>query len=183
MMRRENSIPGLLDAPPLLIAAGLFICLLTSGCGATASAKASPTPTERPIVVSSTSTVPTPTAVTGPADAVPTALTPFVPSATAPAAQTSRQPAAGTGTPATTSSDITIGDFAFTPANLTVSTGTKVTWTNIGPSNHLVAANDGSFTSSSLAQNATFSFTFNKPGTYAYHCAIHPTMVGTIIVK
>ena len=35
----------------------------------------------------------------------------------------------------------------------------------------------------SLAKGATFSFTFDKPGTYTYICSIHPTMKGTVIVK
>ena len=46
-----------------------------------------------------------------------------------------------------------------------------------------MTADDGSFDSKSLASNATFSQTFAKAGTFAYHCAIHPGMKGTVTVQ
>ena len=51
------------------------------------------------------------------------------------------------------------------------------------PTAHTVTADDGSFDSKSLASNATFSQTFAKAGTFAYHCAIHPGMKGTVTVQ
>jgi plastocyanin len=44
-------------------------------------------------------------------------------------------------------------------------------------------ANDGSFKSALFGQGGTFNHTFTKAGTYPYYCAIHPNMLGTIIVK
>jgi len=78
---------------------------------------------------------------------------------------------------------VRITDFSFTPPSSTVPSGTAVTWTNSGPSNHTVTANDGSFDSGPIQVNGKFSFTPTKPGTYAYHCSIHPTMQGTLIVS
>jgi plastocyanin len=36
--------------------------------------------------------------------------------------------------------------------------------------------------SSPLAQNQTYSFAYDKTGTFSYHCSIHPSMKGTVIV-
>jgi plastocyanin len=39
------------------------------------------------------------------------------------------------------------------------------------------------FTSGTLANGAAYQFTFTQPGTFTYHCTIHPSMTGTIIVQ
>jgi plastocyanin len=83
---------------------------------------------------------------------------------------------------------VTIADFSFAPAALTVSVGTSVTWTNNGPTGHTVTANDGSFDSDTAGNNTpidagkTFSHTFATAGTFAYHCKIHSSMTGTVTV-
>lgn len=78
---------------------------------------------------------------------------------------------------------IAIEGFAFGPAELTVPAGTTVTWTNNDGAPHTVTADDGSFGSENLATGDTFSFTFDTPGTYTYHCEIHPSMTATITVE
>ena len=78
--------------------------------------------------------------------------------------------------------NVTIDNFAFGPSSLEVSAGTEVTWTNQQGSPHTITADDGSFTSDNIAKDGTFSFTFLTPGTYTYHCEIHPNMTGTITV-
>ena len=80
---------------------------------------------------------------------------------------------------------VTISNFAFAPASLTVAPGTKVTWTNDDEEPHTVTSADGghTFKSPALDTDDKFSFTFNKAGTYKYFCSIHRQMVGTIIVK
>jgi plastocyanin len=81
---------------------------------------------------------------------------------------------------------IAIKDFAFTPAILTVAPGTTVTWTNLDGAAHAIASDAGSplsFASGSLAQGASYQFTLSQPGTYTYHCSIHPSMKGTIVVQ
>ncbi len=80
------------------------------------------------------------------------------------------------------------GNFAFSPASLTIKAGTTVMWKNTTQAPHTVTSDDGtSFDSGSAnpiaAQGGTFSFTFNTAGTFAYHCSIHPFMKATIIVQ
>ncbi len=76
----------------------------------------------------------------------------------------------------------TISDFKFTPGAITIHVGDTVTWTNNGPSDHTATANDGSFNTGTLKKGQSASHTFTKAGTFAYICAIHPFMKGTIVV-
>lgn len=85
--------------------------------------------------------------------------------------------------PAVIGSAVSIANFSFEPATITVPVGTTVTWTNNDAANHTVTADDGSFKSESLGSGATFSQTFATAGTFAYHCAIHSTMKGTVVVN
>lgn len=78
---------------------------------------------------------------------------------------------------------VEIAGFAFAPAEVSVAAGTKVEWTNTDPAVHTVTAKDGGFGSEQLQQGDTFSTTFTDAGTYAYFCAIHPAMEGTVTVK
>ena len=89
-------------------------------------------------------------------------------------ASTPQAPVAGTA--------VSIDNFAFAPAMLTVHRGATVTWTNHDEEPHTVAAEDGSFRSPGMDTNATFSFTFANPGSYDYVCSIHPVMHGTVVV-
>lgn len=72
--------------------------------------------------------------------------------------------------------------FMFSPTQLTVPAGTRVTWKNKDPEPHTIASVDGKFRSGALDEGDSFSFTFDAPGTYRYVCSIHPQMVGTIVV-
>jgi plastocyanin len=90
-----------------------------------------------------------------------------------------------TPTPTTASSSgnsVSIMNFSFSPNSLTVKVGTKVTWTNHDSVTHTVTANQGTL-NSPVPPGSSFSFTFTKAGTYAYHCSIHPSMTATIIVQ
>ena len=77
---------------------------------------------------------------------------------------------------------ISISDFKFNPAKLTVPVGTTVTWIDQDEEPHTVAAKDGSFHSPGLDTHGTYSFTFTAPGSYDYICSIHPFMTGTVVV-
>jgi len=77
---------------------------------------------------------------------------------------------------------VSISDFKFNPATLTVPVGTTVTWTNQDEEPHTLAAKDGSFHSPGIDTHGTYSFTFSTPGSYDYICSIHPFMTGTVVV-
>jgi plastocyanin len=104
---------------------------------------------------------------------------------TAPTATPTANPTP-TPTPTTATSSggnsVTIMNFSFSPNSLTVKVGTKMTWTNHDSVTHTVTANQGAF-NSPVPPGGSFSFTFTKAGTYAYHCMIHPSMMATIIVQ
>ena len=72
----------------------------------------------------------------------------------------------------------------FQPASITVAVGATVTWTNGDSAHHTVTSTSGpaSFNSGDMGPGATFSFTFNTPGTYKYVCNYHSWMTGTITV-
>jgi len=76
----------------------------------------------------------------------------------------------------------TKGATAFDPSPFTISLAAQasVKWANLDNTNHQITADDGSFSSGNIVPNGTYSHLFVSPGTVAYHCAIHPTMVGTI---
>lgn len=78
---------------------------------------------------------------------------------------------------------VSIVNMSFSPANLTVSPGTTVTWTNNDAMTHTVTADDNSFNSGNMATGSKFSKAFAAAGTYPYHCSIHAGMTGTITVK
>jgi plastocyanin len=79
---------------------------------------------------------------------------------------------------------ITIDNFSFAPATLTVPVGTEVTWVNHDDIPHTVVSEDGvTFKSRALDTDEKFSFTLAKPGTYTYFCSLHPKMTGKVIVQ
>ena len=78
---------------------------------------------------------------------------------------------------------VKIDNFSFGPQSITVSPGTKVTWTNRDDIPHTVVSTEGIFKSKVMDTDESFSFTFEKPGTYPYFCSVHPKMTGTVVVK
>jgi plastocyanin len=78
---------------------------------------------------------------------------------------------------------IVVKDFMFMPTPLTVKAGSTVTWTNMDDEPHTVVSDTGLFKSGGMDTNESFSFKFDKPGTYHFTCSIHPRMVGTIVVQ
>jgi plastocyanin len=76
-----------------------------------------------------------------------------------------------------------IKQFRFSQSALTIPLGATVTWVNQDDDAHTVTADDGGFTSAGLDRGERFAHEFTAPGTYAYHCALHPKMTAKIIVK
>jgi plastocyanin len=90
---------------------------------------------------------------------------------------------AAAGAPPEGATVVVAKDFMFAPTALTVAAGSTVTWTNRDDEPHTVVSEGGLFRSAALDTNESFSFRFDKPGTYRYTCTIHPRMVGTIVVR
>ena len=81
-------------------------------------------------------------------------------------------------------STVKIDNFSFGPATITIPAGSTVTWTNHDDVPHVVTSDDNKmFKSKALDTDDHFSFTFTKPGTYNYYCAIHPKMTAKIVVQ
>jgi len=111
---------------------------------------------------------------------VPSALPAPAPAA-APAPQPTSTPVP---TPMTTPSQasVTIVDFAFRPASLTVHLGDTVVWTNSGLSAHTATSDAGVWDTGRLSAGQSGSHTFTAAGTFSYHCAIHPGMRASVTV-
>jgi LPXTG-motif cell wall-anchored protein len=78
---------------------------------------------------------------------------------------------------------VTISDFEFAPAEITIQEGDTVTWTNDGPTAHSATASDGSFDTGIFQAGGSRSHTFDDAGTFAYICTPHPFMKGTVTVE
>lgn len=80
---------------------------------------------------------------------------------------------------------VSIDNFKFSPATLTVAPGTTVTWVNHDDVPHTATSKDDPqvFDSGTLDTDDKFSFTFSKPGNYAYYCKVHTHMKGVVTVK
>jgi plastocyanin len=89
---------------------------------------------------------------------------------------------AGQLEPAPQTREISIDNFTFTPARLTIPAGSKVVWVNHDDVPHTVVSDSRAFKSPALDTDDHFEHTFTTPGTYAYFCSIHPHMTAEIIV-
>jgi plastocyanin len=78
---------------------------------------------------------------------------------------------------------VSIPGFNFSPQDLAISVGDIVTWTNDHTVNHTSTSDDAVWDSGVIPPGESFSFTFDNAGTFPYHCAIHPSMLGTITVE
>ena len=78
--------------------------------------------------------------------------------------------------------EVAIIDFGFQPTESVVAIGTTVAWTVTQQSPHTVTADDASFDSDILDVGGRYEHMFLEPGTFAYHCRLHPDMHGTIVV-
>lgn len=76
-----------------------------------------------------------------------------------------------------------LGNRAYAPDELTVQAGATVTWTNTDSEAHTSTSNIAGWDSGVIAPGASFSFQFPTAGTFQYHCTIHPSMVGSVVVR
>ncbi len=82
-----------------------------------------------------------------------------------------------------TANTVNIQNMAFSPSTLNVKVGTTVTWVNKDSTAHDVVSDTGLFNSGNLNNGQSYSYTFNQAGSFPYHCGIHPSMTGTIVVS
>src|SRR5207302_1081088 len=80
-------------------------------------------------------------------------------------------------------SSVNIQNSAFAPATAPIRVGDTVTWTNRDAFSHTSTSDTGVWNSDVIRAGSSFSFTFRVAGTFAYHCAIHALMHGTIEVQ
>ena len=140
-----------------LILVGGITTLALAACGGTA------TPSPSSSAASGPSTAPSVAASTG-GSAAAAACT------TAPAGRTAKV-------------TVTIKDFSFSPEPVQAKVGDVIAWTNTGNAQHTATLDDNSCSTDTIASGASGSLVFSAPGTYPYHCKIHPTtMKGTIQV-
>jgi plastocyanin len=78
---------------------------------------------------------------------------------------------------------VDIAGFAFSPQSITIGVGDTVTWTNADAQRHSATADDASFDTGTIARGASASETFATAGTFGYHCKVHPSMTGTVVVR
>lgn len=90
--------------------------------------------------------------------------------------------------PASAAPTVTVASFSYTPSTLNVTPGTTVTW-SWADGGHSVTSDTGAFDSDGPAcpptchaQGSTFTHTFGTAGTFAYHCRVHSSMQGSIVV-
>lgn len=76
------------------------------------------------------------------------------------------------------------GANSYTPSNATITAGQRVAWHNSDAATHTATADNGSFNTGNLAPGATSAAVqVNNPGTFGYHCNLHPSMIDTLIVN
>jgi 3',5'-cyclic AMP phosphodiesterase CpdA len=78
---------------------------------------------------------------------------------------------------------VTIDNFSFTPAALTITQGATVEWTNRDDIPHNIYHTGEKFHSPVLDTDQKWGYTFQERGVYTYYCKIHPKMTGQIIVN
>src|SRR5262249_28853213 len=68
---------------------------------------------------------------------------------------------------------VNIEKFAFSPKEITVAPGTKVTWINKDETPHTISTADKSFMSKAMDTQDTFEQTFVNAGDFSYFCTLH----------
>ncbi len=104
---------------------------------------------------------------------------------TAPVSDTTAESGGTTANePSVEQAEVDMVDISFDPTEITVPVGAIVVWTNQDNVDHTTTADEGTWDSGVLGSGESFEFAFDEPGTYAYLCQIHPTvMLGSITVE
>ncbi|MBI5587972.1 MAG: cupredoxin domain-containing protein [Deltaproteobacteria bacterium] len=86
--------------------------------------------------------------------------------------------------------EVVIQDYSFTPSTVVIKPGDTVKWLNKVDNQHTATSGkdgkaDGTWDSKRLNNGQSFSYTFEKAGTYPYFCVPHTVfkMQGVVEVK
>lgn len=79
--------------------------------------------------------------------------------------------------------EIDLSGLAFFPRAVTIEAGSTVVWTNRDALIHTVSDDDDSWDSGDIDRGESYRRSFDKPGSYGYHCVYHPAMVATLTVE
>jgi plastocyanin len=139
-------------------------------------------PEADPVVPPADPAASAPTASPEPASSAPAPGAPAAAASDEPGERGSRD-RSGPRAKAAANASVTISDFQFAPASVTVDAGDTVTWTNDGPTPHSATADDGSFDTGIFEAGQSRSQTFEQAGTFSYFCTPHPNMRGTVTVR
>ena len=83
-----------------------------------------------------------------------------------------------------TTISLSISNSTFSSTPVSIHTGDSVTWTNKDTIDHTVTSTDnGPLDSGNLSKGQSYTYTFQTPGTYTYHCSYHSFMTGTVTVQ
>jgi plastocyanin len=116
-----------------------------------------------------------------PDEAAPTPSTPEEPPEPPPAPAEAAETTATVAPVAKGAGSVSMVDFAFSPATVTISVGDTVTWINNGEEDHDATGNG--FGTGNVPPGGTGSATFSSAGSFSYICTIHPNMRGTVVVQ
>lgn len=78
--------------------------------------------------------------------------------------------------------DVSIADFMFDAAEIRVTVGGSVTWTNGDDQAH-TATSSGNFDAGAIDPAQSSTVEFPTAGTFTYVCSFHPFMTGTVVVE
>lgn len=162
-----------MDKKTLIIVLGVIVVIVIALVAIFAMKSKSSTP-------SSTGNAPAAAPAGGQAPVIPIPGENVAPSA----GQSGALPSVLPGENVTSMTDVSIGGFAFQPANISIKKGTAITWTNNDGVGHDVVANGSpsGLRSPVMKQGEKYTFIFDTVGTFDYHCGIHPSMKGTVVV-
>ncbi|MBB6730191.1 cupredoxin domain-containing protein [Cohnella zeiphila] len=104
------------------------------------------------------------------------------PSASAEPGDDNVSPSASEDSPAD-SVTVEIKNYAFSPDSITVKVGGKVEFINRDDVAHSAVADDKSFDTGLIDKDKSATVTFDKAGTYTFHCGPHPFMTATVVVE
>ncbi len=79
--------------------------------------------------------------------------------------------------------EVSIENFAFSPTPLHIAVADTVLWTNNDSMTHTVTSDTGDELGGTLNAGRTYQHIFTAAGSFAYHCTVHPSMHGSVVVQ